>query len=801
MKVYIDVSNLISVNFVTGIQRVVREVVVRMIKNSDIQTILLSCPKGQEEFDILDNEAFLNFYLLGRGSKEQVISGMSCALNELEAGSVFFDIDSVWSSHQRRSQILPILKKGGVKLAVFIHDIIPITYPQYCHENTAFFFMGYLAAYLQYADLILTSTQSTLDAINLIIKQLNLPPKQGYVTWLGADFAADQKNNEVISKEAKAVVKKGKYILCVGTIEPRKNHKLLLDAFDEKWADMGINLVFAGRIGWNVEEFEKRIQTHPYKDKKFFHLSGQNDASIDYLYRNAFIVAFPTFEEGFGLPMIEAIERGSVLIASDVPVLKEVGGRFCDYFNPNSTQEILAIVDNYCMNPAIYQAKKAALKDFVPVTWDSVTHKMISALKSLECHKKENTPQVKQIVILSAREEMLLSTLPYIEKFMTFIKEVVICCPDKSVPIINEKYSGNLKLSFLTDSEILHGSPLPKDHTTRNMYLRCLAMKNEKIDNTFIMSDDDYRPLYPIDLDTFYKSGKYQAYYCFDLEDWTGTAWNPTSFDAGMKRTFQFLKDNQYPCKHYASHMPQIIDKRIFNEMLEKHRGMERQGYCEWCTYFNYLEYHYPSIIKTLVYKSMCWPGNPTDWKMQVFPSEYLFENYYEENYCKGGIFEEFSAEFHDDIQRENAEKIKRFIDRQNLYQSYQNTFDIYSKIYICEYRELPRIGFIMHGPWHDIVMPKYLIAKEKSFAWIPFEIRIDKSNSQYIQELEISCYYSDISGNTFYHAETIKMPPSNAVFDMPLYGYKLAGNYYYNVEVKIGTKKTHMSVPIAIIK
>lgn len=798
MKIYIDVSNLLLVNFVTGIQRVVREVTIRMLKNPEIQTVLLSCQRGQDVFDILDNEAFLKCFDEEIGDRKKIISGNTCALGDLEAGSVFFDIDSVWGSHQRRSQILPQLKRQGVKLAVYIYDIIPITYPQYCHENTAFFFMSYLAAYLQYADIILTSTQSTLDKIGELLKQLNLPPIEGCVTWLGADFAATKDNDQSISSEAKAIVKRGKYILCVGTVEPRKNHKLLLDAFDKKWSSIGINLVFAGRFGWNIDELEKRIKNHPEAGKRFFHLSGQNDATIDYLYRNAFLVALPTFEEGFGLPIIEAIERETVLIASDIPVLREVGKGFCDYFNPYSTKEIISVVDQYLQHPEIYKEKKQNLKEYVPVTWDTVTTKIVLALKELECKNFLERPLIKQMVILSARPDMLLSTLPYIEKYMRFIKEIVVCCPDKIAAVLKKNYSGNLILSFLTDNEILNGSPLPGDHATRNFYLRCLAMKSPKLDDVFIMSDDDYRPLCNIDIDCFYKDGKYKGYYCGELKKWGGTVWSPTSFDVGMKRTMRFLESNHYPCKQYASHMPQIIDKKIFNEMLEKHEGMEGEGYCEWSTYFNYLEYHYPSILENEIYKVMCWPGNPTDWKLQVVPTEYLFENYYEENYCKGHIFSGFSTELSEYVEKENAGKIRLFSERQMRYQSYQNAFELFEQMYCCEFRELPQFGYIKQGEWNELVMPKYLILKENGFAWIPFELRIEDER---FKELEIHSYYSDIAGNSFYHAEVIKIPTKNIVFDMPLYGYRMTGNYYYNIEIKSGTQKIHKAIPISIIK
>lgn len=798
MKVYVDVSNLLIVDFVTGIQRVVREVVVRMLQDPELEVVLLSCAKGEENFSILDNEKFLDHFWRHTGSRDGILGNSSCTIEELEGGAVFFDIDSVWGSHRRRSSILPILKNNGLKLAVFIHDIIPVTYPQYCHENTAFFFMNYLAAYLQYADIVITSTQSTLDEINSLVEQLSLPPIKGFVTWLGSDFAAPVNKDNQVSREAKAVVKKGKYILCVGTIEPRKNHKLLLDAYDERLAELGINLVFAGRIGWNVEEFKERMQNHPKRDRGFYHLSGQNDATIDYLYRNAYVVAFPTFEEGFGLPMIEAIERNCVLAASDVPVLKEVGKDLCDYFNPNCPQEFISLIEGYINNPSIYDAKKEHLKTYVPVTWDTVTSKMSAALKTLKCEASLKKTEVKQMVILSARTEMLLETLPFIENYMDFIKEVVICCPDKTATVLQSDYRGRLKLTTLTDSEVLNGAPLPEDHTTRNMYLRCLAMKNRKLDDVFIMSDDDYRPLKEIHIDKYIKDGKYVSYYCFNLEEWTGTAWEPTSFDSGMKRTAEFLQKFHYPCRHYASHMPQIIDKRIFLEMLEKHPGMEKKGYCEWCTYFNYLQYSYPSIVEAVPYKTMGWPGNPTDWKMQVVPDEFLYENFYEESYEEGAIFEGISREFTKECELDNIEKIKRYTARQNQYLDYQKAFDIFSKVYVCEYRELPRFGLILTDDWQQLTVPRYLLMSRQGVARILFEIRVSAESKKTI---EIDSYYNDSVGNIFCHAEIIKMPYENCVFDFPLYGYHKEGNYTYNLVIREGTRTIRKSIPISIMR
>lgn len=775
MKVYIDVSDLMKVDFVTGIQRAAREVVVRLLQNQRIEAVLLFCKNRQTRYHILRNDRFCDFFLHGKGEKEQIVSEKTCALEDMEAGSVFFDIDSTWNSHMLRSAVLPVLKNHGVKIAVYIYDVIPITFPRYCHENTTFFFMNYLAAFLQYADMIITSTQSTLDEINKLTEQLELPRIKGYVSWLGSDFIVSETAEEV-SEEAKAVAEKGKYILCVGTIEPRKNHKLLLDAYDAALAKLGVNLVFAGKIGWNVEALNERIQTHPMRGKGLFHLSGQNDATIDYLYKNAFVVAFPTFEEGFGLPMTEAFERGCVLVASDIPVLREIGGDYCHYFNPHRPEDFVKIIRNYLDTPAVYQDMKEKVKRYVPVTWDEVAEKIESALMTLESRTHLEIPNVRQIVIHSTRVNRLLDTLSYIEQHMKFITEIVVCCPDNLAPTVKAQYKGNCTLVTLTDSEISAGHPLPENPAGRSFYLRCKALESDKIDDVFLMSDEDYRPLKEVSADTYYKDGRYLAYYCGDLEQWKGKPWEQASFDAVMRKTAEFLKNNKYPCKMYASHMPQVIDKKIFREMLKTHEGMEEKGYCEWCAYFNFLQFRYPDIVTVQPYRTMCWPASPTDWRMQIMPEDYLFENYCEQ-------------------------KKIRYQEMQNRYYNDQTMFEMYSQMYILEYREKPQIGCVVTDTWKKLVMPKYFVLRENGFVWVPFEIKADNKIVNAESTIEIYSYYSDGNGNTFYHAPVLRMPAKDCKFDFPMYGCNEIGTYQYHIEIVAGKVSFGNSASVIVVR
>lgn len=281
--------------------------------------------------------------------------------------------------------------------------------------------------------------------------------------------------------------------------------------------------------------------------------------------------------------------------------------------------------------------------------------------KDIESESLTVPERIRQMVVLTARNDDIMASLPFIESYMGFIEELVVCCPERNILPFSEKYKGRLSLRFISDDELLKGRPLPKDHQTRNFFLRCCLMEREELDDAFIMTDDDYRPMKPITEKVFVSDGQYQGYYFYDAREWQGTYNDYTSFDCGVFATRAFLTEAGYPTLQYSSHQPQVIDKRIFREMLCVHPGIEFNPYCEWTTYFNFLHHHHPELLSPRPYVSMCWPGDLASWDLYVEPGEFLFENYYGEQYAAGGIFEGMSKELCDRTEDENREKSRLY--------------------------------------------------------------------------------------------------------------------------------------------
>lgn len=791
MKIYIDVSNLILVNYITGIQRVVREVTTRMLERSDLDIILLNYVSGTDKFYIVDNSSFYDYFKAKAPNKPRFNMQNPITVKDFEPGSAFFDFDSTWNSPYKRSTLLPELKKQGLKIITYVYDIIPVTNPEYCHSNTIYNFLDYLGATLKHSNAIIASTQSTLDEIDKLASELHIVPPAGSISWLGSDFQKEARS-EKIQKEAIDAAGIRKYILTVGTIEPRKNHKVLLDAFDQELFGENLSLIFAGRIGWNIEEFEKRVRKHPQFNKKLFMLTDLNDASIDYLYQNALFVAFPTYNEGFGLPMIEAFERKTPVIASDCDVLKEVGGDFCEYFNPNSPAEFIKIVKRYLHSEDDYKELCKRLDQYVPFTWSETTDRIVDSINELfkkyGCRKVGNT--LKQIVILSARYMNLVNTLPYIENFMPYIEELVLCCPESMIKNFEANYSGRLKVTYITDDKLLAGQPLPKDHQTRNFFLRSLMMRQSCIDDVFIMSDDDYRPLCAIEQDTFIQNEKYIGYYCYYLDEWQGNLQAPTSYDLGIKKTLEFVRKNGYPERQYSSHMPQVIDKTLYLEFLDEHSMKDLNGIDEWSSYFNWLQYKYPDLILSAPYVSMCWPGSPTDWELTVIPNSFKFENYYEELYEKDNIFEGFSKVYNNMTLAENIQKIQLYLQRQYTFQSYEKTFHAYVQKYLYEYQEIPSITINFDGQL-DIKCPNYIMADYNGFINLPMMICVSKEMENNKQIIEFSYSFEQNLQLICQENDYFRVPLITGSFSFPLWcRIGRAGKIIWSLTASIGKMK-----------
>lgn len=269
---------------------------------------------------------------------------------QVKEGDILLLLDSTWYSNIWPS--VEKVKAKNAKVIAVIYDLIPITHAQFCDAFLAEVFKNWFFDSLNFVDgYVAISKTVQHDLHDFMRKEFGeaVNEKAFDHFLLGGDFNYDTQNSEGVREQLKEQFVTGNNYLIVSTVEPRKNHQYLLDAFDLLWEkDTDINLCIVGRIGWKVEELMDRINQHPKLNVNLFLWSDLNDTELLYCYSAAKMLLFPSVVEGFGLPIVESLSNKLPVLASDTPIHREVGGEAIGYFDlqkPESLSEQLVTIE------------------------------------------------------------------------------------------------------------------------------------------------------------------------------------------------------------------------------------------------------------------------------------------------------------------------------------------------------------------------------------------------------------------------------------------------------------------------
>jgi glycosyltransferase involved in cell wall biosynthesis len=205
---------------------------------------------------------------------------------------------------------MPLLRRGPV--VVTIHDLTFFDHPEWHEASKVQFFRRMIRLSARHADALLCVSQTTADRLREL-----LDPRAPIVV---APHGVD---HDRFRPEGERADLGGRYVLFVGTIEPRKNVPALVRVLPH--LDPDVKLVLAGRPGWGAGEVDEAIARTGTGDR-VVRLGFVGDDELPGLLRGASVVAYPSFEEGFGLPALEALACGAPLVTTAGTVMAEVAG-------------------------------------------------------------------------------------------------------------------------------------------------------------------------------------------------------------------------------------------------------------------------------------------------------------------------------------------------------------------------------------------------------------------------------------------------------------------------------------------
>lgn len=289
---------------------------------------------------------------------------------------------------------------NGARLVGFVHDLLPLQQPQWFRPELQPRFAWHLARLTERASLLITPSEVVRHALQMRLAESVISAYHDLPVVcqpLGADFLMNDLG--MVGSIPAQLANEHPFALMVGTIEPRKNHRLVLAAFEQLWAQgEPLRLVLVGAPGWCSDALLEQIRTHSELGSRLHWFSHLQDAQLHALYKQARTLVFASLDEGFGLPIAEAAYLGCPVLAADLPVLREVGGAWPTYLPTHCvTDWIRALRDPQPLFMAPPQVR----------CWAEVAGQLLVTLRQLSADASAALPVAGALVIATPACEII----------------------------------------------------------------------------------------------------------------------------------------------------------------------------------------------------------------------------------------------------------------------------------------------------------------------------------------------------------------------------------------------------------
>ena len=378
-KLLVDVTELVRFDAKSGIQRVVRSILLAL--HQDTPNGYELCPIYFDGFRYLHAKSFMAA-LTQQPKKVQRASFDEVA--EFNQDDVYLGLDLNPGLTVKLEATYQHWLALGLQVYFVVYDILLVDRPDWAPEEAAVGLKNWLACVSQVSTGLLCISESVANDVRLWLQHNPLvrhqPPKIASF-HLGADVenSAPSKGLPADATQILKAIHTKTSFLTVGTLEPRKGHLQTLAAFELLWAQkVDVNWVIVGKKGWMVDELAQRISSHAELGKRLFWLDGISDEYLERIYKASACLVSASEGEGFGLPLIEAAKQGIPILARDLAVFREVAGNHAFYFTGLSADDLALAVQDWL---SLHQSKQVPDSKLIPIlTWAQSTQQLVSQL-------------------------------------------------------------------------------------------------------------------------------------------------------------------------------------------------------------------------------------------------------------------------------------------------------------------------------------------------------------------------------------------------------------------------------------
>jgi glycosyltransferase involved in cell wall biosynthesis len=310
-----------------------------------------------------------------------VAAGQTVDAFRFESDDVYVSMGLDWE-HNNVEQVHRERRRIGFRSVLFCYDTIPVRFPHLMSFDARQLFARYFVDVAHAADRVVAISQTSRNDFLALMEETGAPQPPVDVVHLGTDL--DVQESAVRAPQASLETRP--FVLCVGTIEARKNHEVLYNAWDrliERHGKALPPLVIVGMAGWGVSDLLFRMRTNPRLGDRIVILDNLADGELVWLYRHCLFTVFPSLYEGWGLPVAESLALGKACICSTAPAVAEAAQGLAIALDPLDTLAWVATIERLWQDDAARAQNEERLRgSFQPESWRGHGDRMLAVIEA-----------------------------------------------------------------------------------------------------------------------------------------------------------------------------------------------------------------------------------------------------------------------------------------------------------------------------------------------------------------------------------------------------------------------------------
>ena len=386
-RLFVDITELHASDSKSGIQRVVRSVIQHLLTETDpaykVELVYAAKPLGYKTAAAFTRRMFGAARSVA--AEATVVGASEDTYIHPQQSDIFLGLDLHFNIDQDHEHFFAKARQAGAQVYFVVYDLLPLLLKDTFTPELVEKYGNWLRVVSQQHGAVCISQAVAAELKTWVAHNHPSAAQNLKIDWfhLGADIENSLPSTG-LPEDATQLLQQlaaNPSFLAVGTLEPRKRHGQMLDAFEQLWAqNVAANLIIVGKPGWLTEALTTRLSTHPQLGRQLFWVQSASDECLEKIYAAAGCLIAASEAEGFGLPLIEAARHGLPIIARDIPVFREVAQDHALYFAGDEGAALAAAVQRWL---ALAKQQKAPdSRQIQRQTWAQSAQQLLSRVIS-----------------------------------------------------------------------------------------------------------------------------------------------------------------------------------------------------------------------------------------------------------------------------------------------------------------------------------------------------------------------------------------------------------------------------------